>query len=138
MMLGLCGTIATPGALLLFEEMARRQKQEGTANAGDGLLQRPSSSSSVKEKEEAWIVNRDFALAIATVSICASFWLESFRSDGFTYHPGVGRYDRWGVDWKGKQYAHNIRRDMVAMALESAKAITLLATVRNTSPNLYL
>jgi hypothetical protein len=128
MMLGVCGSIATACALLLLEEIFRMQKQERTINSVDGLLQR-SSSSSFKENEEAYITKRDMALAIAAFGLVASFSLESFRSDGFTYQPGIGIYDHWGPDWKVKQHPYNIGRDVVGVVGECGKAITLLATV---------
>lgn len=74
-------------------------------------------------------MNRDMALAIAALSTLASFSLESFRSDGFTFQPEIGIYDRWGDTWKSRQYSFNIGRDILGIALETGRAAALITTV---------
>ena len=126
--LGLCGSLATAGSLVLIEEVLKTQKHERTADSTDGLLQRPPSSSNT-EQEEAWIIMRNMALAVATFSLVASLSLESFQLGGLTYRPELDIYDNWGARWKAQQYSHNVERVVYGIVLETLKAIALLSVV---------
>jgi hypothetical protein len=126
--LGLCGSLTTAGSLVLLEEVLRMQKHERTANSVDGLLQRSPSSSS-REQEEAWIIMRKMALAVAAPCLVASLLLENFQVGELTFRPELGIYSSWSERWKAQQYSYNIEGAVSGIVLETLKAITLLSVV---------